>query len=240
MGHEQDKTIGWILAVLLIGLAIWLVPRVKKAFKNDANEPFDDETSKAFSESESCSREIHASDTLDPRSENKQGRISRDIVIDPAKLSLLHGRLRSQQNLIGGILAGMFASMIGAIVWAVITVTTEHQIGFMAIGVGFLAGYAIQIAGKGIDRIFGVIGAVLALLGCAIGNLLGICWLLAKHNDISFFTVLSVLEYEAVINLMSKWFSPIDLLFYGIAGYEGYKFAFRRLTDAELETVVTS
>ncbi len=78
----------------------------------------------------------------------------------------------------------------------------------------------------------------MALLGCAVGNLLATCGLLAKHNDIPFFTVLSVLEVEAVKNLMVASFSPMDLLFYGIAVYEGYKFSFRRLSVGEIESLL--
>jgi hypothetical protein len=163
-----------------------------------------------------------------------------EIEIDPVKLKMLNDRLRSQQNLVGGIIAGVAAAGVGAILWAIITVTTGFQIGFMAIGVGFLVGLAVRTVGKGVGSIFGLTGAVLALVGCVTGNLLAICGLLAKHNDIPFFTVLSVLEFEAVKNLMVAGFSPIDLLFYGIAVYEGYKLSFRRLTAADVETILPS
>jgi hypothetical protein len=163
---------------------------------------------------------------------------SQKIEIDPVKMKMLQDRLRSQQNLVGGVIAGVVAAGVGAILWAVITVTTEFQIGFMAIGVGFLVGIAVRRFGKGVDTIFGLTGAVLALVGCAAGNLLAICGLLAKHNNLSFFTVLSGLEFELVKNLMVASFSPMDLLFYGIAVYEGYKLSFRRLAAADLEGVL--
>ena len=166
---------------------------------------------------------------------NHQDESAPVIDIDPAQIKMLDQRLRSEQNLIGGILAGVVAASVGAILWALITVATEFQIGFMAVGVGLMVGFAIREFGKGIDPVFGIAGAVLALLGCAVGNLLAMCGLLAKHNDIPFFTILSVLEVEAVKNLMVAGFGAIDLLFYGIAIYEGYKLSFRTLTEGEIE-----
>jgi hypothetical protein len=40
-----------------------------------------------------------------------------------------------------------------------------------------------------------------------------------------------------VLEIMKETFSPIDLLFYGIAIYEGYKLAVRQVTDEEMASV---
>ena len=70
----------------------------------------------------------------------------------------------------GAVLAGLIAAGLGAYLWAVITIATGYQIGFMAIGVGVLVGSAVRGFGKGIEPVFGVIGTTLALLGCAAGS----------------------------------------------------------------------
>jgi hypothetical protein len=142
-------------------------------------------------------------------------------------------RLREEQNLLAGVGAGAVAALIGAVLWAVITNATGYQIGFMAIGVGFLVGYAIRIAGKGIDQTFGIVGAVLALLGCVAGNVLAIIATIASQEGVPYGEVWS--QYD-LIGAMTVWFSPIDLLFYGIAIYEGYKLSFRQVTEDELRT----
>ena len=36
---------------------------------------------------------------------------------------------------------------------------------------------------------------------------------------------------------MKVMFSPIDLLFYAVGVYEGYKFSFRQLTEEEIASV---
>ena len=42
--------------------------------------------------------------------------------------------------------------------------------------------------------------------------------------------VLSGLDLESAIELMSATFQVMDLLFYGLAVYFGYRYAFRQLT----------
>jgi hypothetical protein len=135
--------------------------------------------------------------------------------------------------------AGVIGAAVGACVWALITVLTQFQIGWMAVGVGFLVGIAIRTFGKGIDKPFGIIGAVLALLGCGAGNLLAVCGIIAAEQDMEFFEVLSNLDLTIVQQLMVATFSPMDLLFYGIAVYEGYNLAFRRVTEQDIAARIT-
>lgn len=159
--------------------------------------------------------------------------------LDAAQLQYVLSQLRSEQNTTLAVAAGAIAAFIGAAAWAIITVVTRFQIGWMAVGVGFLVGIAIRIFGKGIDKTFGVIGAVLALLGCGLGNLLAVCGMIATEQDMDFLGVLSQLNLEVVNELIVATFSPMDLLFYGIAVYEGYKLSFRQLTQQDIAARIT-
>jgi hypothetical protein len=158
--------------------------------------------------------------------------------VDQNQLRFALEQLRSQQNLVGGALAGLAASAVGAAAWAGITVATGYQIGWMAVGVGFLVGLAVRFVGKGIDSVFGVVGAVLALLGCAAGNLLTVCGLVAGQEGIAFADVIGRLDPATVRDLMVATFQPMDLLFYAIAVYEGYKLSFRQLSQQELGSLL--
>jgi hypothetical protein len=133
----------------------------------------------------------------------------------------------NEGNLLYGIIAGIVAAVIGAIIWALVTVWTEYQIGWMAVGVGFLVGFSIRIFGKGTSIKFGIIGAVLALLGCLAGNLLATCIWASKEYNVSIFDILSVLNFSIIVEIFKETFSPIDLLFYALAIFEGYKFSFK-------------
>ncbi|MCD4826075.1 MAG: hypothetical protein K8S55_15905 [Phycisphaerae bacterium] len=137
-------------------------------------------------------------------------------------------KFQSEQNLIGGIIAGFIAAIVGAVIWATITVTIEFQIGWMAIGVGLLVGLAVRYVGKGFGSIYGIIGASMALLGCLLGNLFSICYFVRVNEQIPFSKLLSLLTPEIIMDLMASTFSPIDLLFYGLAVYEGYRLSIRK------------
>ena len=124
--------------------------------------------------------------------------------------------------------------MVAACIWAGVTVATGYQIGWMAVGVGFAVGYLNRIAGKGVDQVFGIAGAALALFGCGLGNLLAVCGMISAQEGVPFLQVLSSLDFAAVKELIVLTFSPIDLLFYGIATYEGYKLSFRQVSHDQI------
>jgi hypothetical protein len=137
--------------------------------------------------------------------------------------------LRFEQNLPLALLSGTITALVCALLWAAITVATGYQIGYMAIAVGLAVGYVIQFTGKGIDQIFGITGALLALSGCLIGNFLSNIGFIAHSSGLGYFEVFQALDFSLIVELMKETFNPMDLLFYGIAIYEGYKFSFRKL-----------
>ena len=120
---------------------------------------------------------------------------------------------------------GLVAALIGAVIWAAITVAIEYQIGWMAVGVGCLVGFTVRWFGKGTTSLYGYIGGGLALLGCVLGNAFSILGFVCKQADIGLFRVLEIVDLSVLPGAMAQSFSPMDLLFYGIAIYEGYKFS---------------
>lgn len=167
-------------------------------------------------------------------SETQEG----DFQIDDLKLQMLRDRLRSEQNLGAGTGAGAVAAVLGAVLWAVLTVLTGYQIGWMAVGIGFLVGFAVRYFGKGVDTSFALVGAVLSLAGCVFGNVLSVYGFASKELGIPLTEVLGRIEPGVLFQILVDTFSPIDLLFYGIAVYEGWKLSQRRLTPEELERLL--
>lgn len=159
--------------------------------------------------------------------------------LDPSQLLYLQQKLESEQNLVLGAVGGLAASLLGAAAWAGITVATGYQIGFMAIGIGFLVGFAVRTLGKGVTSVFGVVGAAFSLLGCALGNLLAVTALVAQNDGVAFLDAVSQLNPSLIQDLMVAFFNPMDALFYGIALYYGYKLAFRELSGEELEQMLS-
>jgi hypothetical protein len=143
-------------------------------------------------------------------------------------------KLRSEQNLGLGIGTSLLVGLLGAALWAAITVATEFQIGYMAVAIGAGVGYTLRYFGKGIDQIYGISGAVIAVLSCFIGNFLSLIGFVANAEGLGYIETLVGIDYSLVPTAMKESFSIMDILFYGIAGYEGYKFAFRVFTNEDL------
>ena len=154
--------------------------------------------------------------------------------IDPMVLEQALDRLRAEQSLVPAVVAGTAAAVFGAALWGVITVVTEYQIGWMAIGVGALVGIAVRLAGKGVDRVFSVVAAALALFGCALGNLLAGCGFVAAQESVPVTAVLTSLNAELISIIMSAMFSPMDLFFYGFAVYQAYRLSLRPVTEDDI------
>ncbi len=146
-------------------------------------------------------------------------------------------KLRDQQDIVFALVGGAAAAIVGAILWALVTVSTKYQIGYMAIGVGALAGFSVRYYGSGIDKIFGVIGILFALFGCAIGNLLSQLAFIAEAEKMTYLDVISLLNLTLTKKIFAEGFAPLDIVFYGIAGYEGYRFAFRKISSEDVKTI---
>lgn len=160
--------------------------------------------------------------------------------VDPMKLQHFMQQVKEEQNLPFGLIAGIVAAGVAAIVWAVITVLIDRQIGWMAIGVGFLVGVAVRQFGRGTDSVFGIGGAALSLLGCLAGNLLAVAIIVSEQGAVSLVAVLLVFltAPESIVEVLQATFDPIDLLFYGLALYEGYRFSFRTITKTEAASLL--
>ena len=158
------------------------------------------------------------------------------VQYDLEKAAAFKAAVEAQQSLPLAIVAGLLSALIGAAVWGAVTVGTGYQIGWMAVGVGFLVGIAVRKLGKGLTKPFGFIGAVCALLGCILGNLLSVCGFLSIEESSPFFPILTGVLMRPMIafEIMRATMSPMDFLFYAIAMYEGYKFSFREITAEEL------
>ena len=157
--------------------------------------------------------------------------------VEPAKLAEWITEARARQSLPIAAAGGLLAAVVGAMIWAVITVATNVQIGWMAVGVGFLVGGVVRTLGRGIDKSFGYLGAGLALFACVLGNYLTNCIFIAREVGLPMASVLTQISPAAVPGLMIRTLHPLDLLFYGLAVYEGYRFSFRRITEAEVSRI---
>ncbi|HTC30187.1 MAG TPA: hypothetical protein VK702_05625 [Candidatus Acidoferrum sp.] len=127
-------------------------------------------------------------------------------------------------NLVLGIAAGLVAALIAAIVWGLISSTTRFQIGYMAIGVGFVVAFAMRIAGRGHDKRFAIASGLISLLGCVLGNYFTVCFSIAakEHADVLAVTTGLLPRF---VDVITATFDLMDLVFYAIGAYFGFRYA---------------
>lgn len=160
------------------------------------------------------------------------------VEVDQDKLQALMDQMKREQSIPRGLLAGIVAGAVAAIVWALITKVTGYEVGWIAVGVGFLVGLAVRQFGKGIDVRFNIMGAVIALLSVMFGKVLAICMFAAKEADVGAFEIFNQLTFEIMFELLKETFHALDLLFYGLAVWAGWQYATRTISQEELAGVL--
>jgi hypothetical protein len=143
-----------------------------------------------------------------------------------AKDATMDGVRGREANLPFGILAGTIAAIIGALIWMGITVATGLHVGFVALGVGALVGLTVRFVGNGRSVIFGIIGAVLTLIGCLGGEVLTVVQL-ASTPQRDFLNTLTTIDLTQLATNIFDKMDPIMYLIYAIGIFEGYKLSIR-------------
>lgn len=133
----------------------------------------------------------------------------------------------AKENVLMVAAVGVAAMLAGAILWALVTVITQSELGLMAIAVGFIVGIAIQKVRRRPSKNLGILGAILALIGCVLGNAFSFVAFIAQQSGTPLVDAFVHTDVSALASLMTKNFAAMDLLFYAIAIYEGYKFSSR-------------
>jgi antitoxin component YwqK of YwqJK toxin-antitoxin module len=148
------------------------------------------------------------------------------LVLVPTGESPTDPAINAAPSLLFAVIGGSLVALGLAILWALLTVATEFQYGIMAIAIGLITGSAVRYFGRGETTTFGVVGAFLSLASCLAGNVLSVVGFLAKNSSMSIFQALTQADFARVLSAFPKTFSPMDLVFYGFAVYEGYRFSF--------------
>lgn len=156
---------------------------------------------------------------------------------DPEELDKLAFQIRSKQNLMVGLVLGLVAALVSAVVWAGIAYFANYEIGWLAIGVGFLVGIAVLAGGKGVSAKYGVLGGALALFGILAGKYFTVIAVVAREFNESILTVMAELGPAEISEAFQLMFSPIDLVFYALAIFAGFKYSWRPLELAVAEAV---
>ncbi len=142
------------------------------------------------------------------------------------------------QNLTSAIIFGSVASVFSAILWAIFTLVTGFQLGLMSLAVGAIVGFTVRFAGKGISTKFGLMGAVLSLIGCLLGNILSITQIVAANNNLNFWDLLFSLNIKTIFLMLVDWFDLVDIILYSLAIIEGYRFSLVQITEKKMKELL--
>jgi hypothetical protein len=139
---------------------------------------------------------------------------------------------------VAALVGGALVAVLSAAVWGAITYFTNYQLGLIAIGVGLAVGLTVRILGRGRTVVFGLLGAVLSLLGIVLGNIFFISAAIAREEALPALEVLAVLlgTPDLLAEILVETFEVIDLAFYGLALYVGFRTAFGAAPEAAAPT----
>ncbi|MHC4218886.1 MAG: hypothetical protein ACYSU7_10580 [Planctomycetota bacterium] len=147
---------------------------------------------------------------------------------------------RSDQHHPLALIAGTIGAAIGVAIWLGISMTANVEAEWTAVGVGLCTGGLVRWAGKGFDRIFGVLGALLTGIGCFAGTLLSGCHFSAlKTEGATFMDAVSTLTPTMTREMFNATFDPVDGVFFGIAVIVAFRISYRRMNAVERATLIT-
>jgi hypothetical protein len=91
--------------------------------------------------------------------------------IYPQVMRAVEAEQFSSSALVPAVAAAVVAAVLGGIAWGLIVVITEYEIGFAALGIGVLCGYAVVLATRGRKgRPLQLIAVASAALGIVLGK----------------------------------------------------------------------
>jgi hypothetical protein len=159
--------------------------------------------------------------------------------IDPAVYQHYVDLRRTQQHYQFALVCGTFGAALGVAIWLGISMTAHVEAEWTAVGVGLLTGAFVRFAGRGFDRIFGVLGALLTAIGCFAGTLVSGCHFMALQTEgAALIDAISTLTPATTRDIFVATFDPFDAVFYGIALAAGFRISYRRMSSVDKATLL--
>jgi len=131
---------------------------------------------------------------------------------------------QAQGNIALGVLAAVVVALVTAFVYGAILKSTEYEIGYVAVGVGFAVGYAAGKVG-GANPALPIVGAVLSVGAVYAGQILGIAMIGADESGMNIGTILTD-HFSLVTDVWSEEADILTFVFLAVgaaAAFSGAK-----------------
>lgn len=149
-------------------------------------------------------------------------------VVDTVSTELIRVTVQQRPtplSVFSGFVGGMLAAFIGGVVWGVIVKLTDHEIGYMAWGLGLLVGCAVALFARG-KKGYALqsIAVVTSILGIALGKYVVFADALRRvvlerlgPEQASHVTMLSAKVFAFFLQSLASMLSPYDALWVVLA-----------------------
>ncbi|MEV5530300.1 hypothetical protein [Streptomyces prunicolor] len=125
-----------------------------------------------------------------------------------------------RNTMVLGLLTAVAAALVAAGIYGVVIGTTKHEIGWAAVGVGFVIGLAAGRLG-GRNPVLPVFSAVLALGAVYLGQLIGEAMIGADQLGVSFSKVFFD-HFDVVQEAWKADSDPLTFVFFAIAAFAAF------------------
>jgi hypothetical protein len=117
-----------------------------------------------------------------------------------------------------GSVFALAGGVVGALLWFGSVVLTNYKIGFAAVGVGLIVGYAAFLGnGKQPSTQLAIVSVVVAVAAIFAGEYLIVSHIVSKEG------ASDLMSFDLFMRVYKETLSPIDVLFYAIGAFEAYK-----------------
>jgi hypothetical protein len=127
----------------------------------------------------------------------------------------------ARNNFALGLAAAVGAGLVSAVLYGLVIGLTKHEIGYAAVGVGFLVGIAAGRAG-GRNQTLPVAAVILSVASVYLGQLIGDAMIVAKEYGVGFNEVF----FEHIDVVQKVWKAdadPVTFLFFAVAAYVAFQ-----------------
>ncbi|MFE5143803.1 hypothetical protein ACFRDV_40325 [Streptomyces fagopyri] len=122
-----------------------------------------------------------------------------------------------------GLAAALGAGLVSAVLYGIVIGLTKHEIGYAAVGVGFLVGIAAGRAG-GRSQSLPVAGVIFSVAAIYLGQLIGEAMIIAKQVGVGFNEVF----FDHLGFVQDSWKAdadPLTFVFFAVAAYVAFQSA---------------